>query len=556
MPESWPLVVRACLAVLALVAGIGLWGKRERGGGEVATSWRNPGWIDYLAIGAAVLAVECLFLVFFSTAPSPLEAAAARVEVWLRPEVAAARELDSEKNRNARRGNWLWNDETRRPLPMRTNFKQGNRPEIFLQPSGERDASLMLSSKLYVQAFSLSRFGDAAWTAFPGLPEARTAESDGWLRVSPERRGQSVSCRVFQGSEKHGQNPLTGLQGLTAARVKSVTALDAGLNLLPKQEGGFEYDTISKPKVLDDLKGEVLAISDDVPEAWLELPDGSLGSRIYLQAEVVAGGGELMERLTRIRSHLRSTLEYSLFTENPDSRDPLENFLFYEQKGHCELYATAGALFARAAGIPSRISYGWVGGTYYEDSRLFVFRAREAHAWAEVWLEGHGWVVLDPTPPAALARSNPELAGPGERPPGSEDLDQEMEWLDGEQRPVWQVGLGLAALFGVPGVVLLALRSLRRQGDRPRSAGRPLPRGRHSYLDVLIAECGRRGVRVMPGKTLRRLLDDLEEAPEFAAELMRYHYRIRYEGGSRDTTLEKAFKRRIEGWAGSGAGKR
>ena len=547
-PESWPTVVRACLAVLALVAGVGVWGKRERGEGEVVASRRSPGLIDYIAIGAAVLSLECLFLVFFSAAPEPLEAAAARVEEWLRPEVAAARKVDGDAEKAARQGNWLWNDEQRRPLPKRTNFKQGNRPEIFLQPAGEMDAERMLASKLYVQAFSLSRYDDAAWMGVPAEAATLTAENDGWLRMPGTRKGVGISCRVYQGSEKNGQNPLTGLQGLTAARVESVVSLDTRLQLLPKQEGGFEYDTISKPWTIDTLDDGAVEIPDEVPEAWLKLPDGSLGSRIFLQAEVVAGDGEVMERLTRIRNHLRTTLEYSLVTENLDNRDPLENFMFYEQKGHCELYATAGALMARAVGIPARISYGWVGGTYYEGSRLFVFRAREAHAWAEVWLKDYGWVVLDPTPPAALARTNPEVAADGEKPPGSEELEADMEEDLASERPVWEVGLGLALLFGVPGMAMLLWRAMRKEKTSSwgRQTRRPGKRG--DYLDAFYAKCIKRGAVMGPGRTLRRLVEQLEEPPEFASELIRYHYAVSYEGDSRDPERERSFARHIEAW--------
>ncbi|MFC7338594.1 transglutaminase-like domain-containing protein [Haloferula chungangensis] len=547
-PEAWSAVLRTCLAVLILVAGVGLWGKREGEKGELVESRRRASWMDYLAIGAAVLSIECLFLVFFSTLPEPLESAAARVEEWLRPEMAAARKVETEGERNTSQGNWLWNDEQRRPLPKRTNFKQGNRPEIFLQPSGEIDAARMLDSRLYVQAFSLSRYDEAAWMALSSEARTLRSEDDGWLRLPGERSGAAISCRVYQGSEKNGQNPLTGLQGLTAARVESVASLDARLQLLPKQEEGFEYDTISKPRTIDDLAGEDVKLPMQIPASLLELPGGSLGSRIFLQAEVVAGDGEVMDRLTRIRNHLRTTLEYSLVTENPNNRDPLENFMFYEQKGHCELYATAGALLARAVGIPARISYGWVGGTYYEGSRLFVFRAREAHAWAEVWLKGYGWVVLDPTPPTALERPNPERAAEGEKPPGSEDLGVETEDELAAERPVWKYGLGLAALFGIPGLVMLSWRSLKREDSGTWGAKVDMKSRRVAYLETFVSKCRERGIRIPPGRTLRGLVQGLDEAPDFANELIQYHYAVRYEGRTRDPAKEAELKKKVEQW--------
>ena len=71
--RGWPAelhpVLRACTAVLVLVLGIGVWRKRERPPCSQARSVRAPRWADYVAIGMGVLAVECLFLFFLSTAP-------------------------------------------------------------------------------------------------------------------------------------------------------------------------------------------------------------------------------------------------------------------------------------------------------------------------------------------------------------------------------------------------------------------------------------------------------------------------------------------------------
>jgi transglutaminase-like putative cysteine protease len=125
-----------------------------------------------------------------------------------------------------------------------------------------------------------------------------------------------------------------------------------------------------------------------------------------LNAESITPG-TLKSQLKQIRDAIRQECAYSLDIENPENLDPLENFLFHEKRGHCEMFATAGALCARALGIPARIAYGWAGGTYYESSNLFVFRAREAHAWTEVLIDGIGWVVMDCTPPASIGNSQP-----------------------------------------------------------------------------------------------------------------------------------------------------
>jgi hypothetical protein len=51
----------------------------------------------------------------------------------------------------------------------------------------------------------------------------------------------------------------------------------------------------------------------------------------------------------------------------------------------------------RAAGIPARVVTGYLGGEFNEIGNYYIVRQSDAHAWAEVWLKGQGWVRVDPT---------------------------------------------------------------------------------------------------------------------------------------------------------------
>lgn len=540
-PDSWPPVVRACVAVVALFAGLGCWAVAKGTGLPVLPSRRRAVWIDSLVLGAVVLGIEVAFVGFFRAAPEPLETMAAKVEEWLRPEASRKRRLEEAGERAAGSGNWLWNDEGRRPLPRRTNFKPGNRPEVFLRPAG--DAGPLLDDRIYVHAFAMAGYADGAWSPGGGEGRRLTAGNDGWVRLGapPERR--PVAGRVFLGKDPNGQNPVVGVQGMMAVRLPEVRRSAPGHLLLPASDGeGYEYDVVSYPRSLDDVAAAAAAGSGAAPEC-LALPGDSLGARISHFTEVVSGEGPPVERLLRIRNHLRTTLDYSLVTENPDNRDPLENFLFEEQRGHCEFFATAAALMARAAGVPSRVCYGWTGGTYYEGSNLFVFRAREAHAWAEVLLEGEGWVVLDPTPPSAFLHGRPDLAPPDEAPPGVEDVaGVEDEVAPAARLLPWV--LGLAGLAALPVVLLGVARRRRDPGGGFGESAPPVV----SYVRLLERACRRRGVRCYPGRTLRSMIAALGEPPDFAGELLGYHYALRYEGGARDREVERRLAVAIRGW--------
>jgi len=87
--------------------------------------------------------------------------------------------------------------------------------------------------------------------------------------------------------------------------------------------------------------------------------------------------------------------------------DPVDEFLFDSQAGFCEHYATTFVTLMRLAGIPSRVVVGYQGGEMNEGSNYLIVRQSDAHAWAEVWLEGRGWVRADPT--AAIAPERIEL---------------------------------------------------------------------------------------------------------------------------------------------------
>ncbi|HEX4859247.1 MAG TPA: DUF3488 and transglutaminase-like domain-containing protein [Usitatibacteraceae bacterium] len=75
----------------------------------------------------------------------------------------------------------------------------------------------------------------------------------------------------------------------------------------------------------------------------------------------------------------------------------VDEFLFDTKKGFCEHYAGSFVFLMRAAGIPARVVTGYQGGEVNPITRQLVVRQAEAHAWAEVWLEGLGWLRADPT---------------------------------------------------------------------------------------------------------------------------------------------------------------
>ena len=88
-------------------------------------------------------------------------------------------------------------------------------------------------------------------------------------------------------------------------------------------------------------------------------------------------------------------------------RDSVDDFLFSTRRGFCEHYAAAFVFLMRAAGIPARVVTGYLGGYFNAVGDYLIVRQSDAHAWAEIWLDGKGWTRIDPT--AAVSPQRIEL---------------------------------------------------------------------------------------------------------------------------------------------------
>jgi transglutaminase-like putative cysteine protease len=85
-------------------------------------------------------------------------------------------------------------------------------------------------------------------------------------------------------------------------------------------------------------------------------------------------------------------------------RDSVDDFLFGTRAGFCEHFSSSFTFLMRAAGIPARVVTGYQGGAWIAGGDYLLVRRSDAHAWSEVWLDGRGWVRVDPTAAVSPAR--------------------------------------------------------------------------------------------------------------------------------------------------------
>ncbi|GHG03652.1 transglutaminase [Deinococcus piscis] len=204
------------------------------------------------------------------------------------------------------------------------------------------------------------------------------------------------------------------------------------------------------------------------------------------------------QRVQAALNHFASSgFSYTLSPPLLPEQDRIDAFLFSAQAGFCEHYAGAFGFLMRAAGVPTRLVGGYLGGEAAPGSQTVTVRQSFAHVWNEVWLEGQGWVRVDPTAAVAPARtrtdpqtalSDPAATTSAQRPGGlwgqlSSGYDRlQLEWydlvvnFDDQSQSGALAGLGLGEVgsgrywtgfAGLLGLALLPMLWVWRTRSRP-----------------------------------------------------------------------------------------
>lgn len=234
-----------------------------------------------------------------------------------------------------------------------------------------------------------------------------------WERGLPlgyqRRRPGSLKDRVVQTITlvAHGSTWLPALD-------RPMTLLDHNQEHVLSQED----DTVRSLNAVDTLRkyrisSQPLVKFDEMNASHRE---GNLSLHINLSPQVKALAKELSKD-RQPRQTVEAALAYFrdngfVYTIEPgeyDRRRGLDQFLFERKQGFCEHFAASFATLMRAAGIPARLVTGYVGGEFSERGGYLTLRQADAHAWAEVWIEGTGWERVDPTAALVPARMTSDL---------------------------------------------------------------------------------------------------------------------------------------------------
>jgi transglutaminase-like putative cysteine protease len=135
---------------------------------------------------------------------------------------------------------------------------------------------------------------------------------------------------------------------------------------------------------------------DWVLERYLDLPQDISARIVALAVSISADAPTPYDKAERITNYLRQNISYDEKVPSlPTGADALERFLFDWQRGYCNYYASAQVVMLRSVGVPARLAVGYAQGE--QSGTNYIVRARDAHAWPEVYFPGIGWVEFEPT---------------------------------------------------------------------------------------------------------------------------------------------------------------
>ena len=139
-------------------------------------------------------------------------------------------------------------------------------------------------------------------------------------------------------------------------------------------------------------------LSEESRRLNLTLPNKGNPQARALAQQLFAQSGSDPVRYIQALERWINQMEFRYTLSPPKlNNNRIDEFLFDTKAGFCEHYSSSFTFMMRAAGVPARVVAGYQGGELSRGGNVWEVRQKDAHAWTEVWLDGQGWVRIDPT---------------------------------------------------------------------------------------------------------------------------------------------------------------
>ena len=361
-----------------------------------------------------------------------------------------------------------------------------------------------------VTSVNLNRIGPQRQFGRSVMRVKATLESS-WVGTSFYLRGDSMA--VYEDNRwkplpenaypdmQDMQNPLLAGEAVIVSFQPEVTIetdMKSGIYYIPYNATAFPEDaepfydayvknpsqqtTYTIPYVLSRSPLQSSAYDAFVHETYTQVPDETRQALSDILSELVGEeDADPYQYIPQVLEYVSTSARYDLNTPAvPDGEDFVSWFLHDSETGYCVHYATAATILLRCLGVPARYVTGYYTDVY--ENEWTTVTSDDAHAWVEIYLNGIGWIVLDPTPAAHTpAQTMPEetvtaptdpIDTPQEdtppadaEPPAAPDIPEEKQDTPQESvkkpvsvlRFIWPV-LVLAAVLFLWRVLLFSIR--------------------------------------------------------------------------------------------------
>ncbi len=257
------------------------------------------------------------------------------------------------------------------------------------------------ANQLYFRGPVLAQFDGRDWNRLaPSVPAAQRARAELAVRGGGLRYEMTVEPSKL---------PLLPLLEATPDTPSAAPSLEGWLlTLRPDLQWQTERPVVERVRVnatayLDHQHGPLRPVPG--LQDYLRLPEGynprmAEWTRSFVTQNGLAGA-DTAARVQAVLGHIRSS--QFTYTLEPGSygREAIDEFWLDRQRGFCEHFSASFVVIMRLMGVPARIVTGYQGVDAQAQDGYWVVRQRNAHAWAEVWAPGRGWMRVDPT--AAVA---------------------------------------------------------------------------------------------------------------------------------------------------------
>ncbi|OQX15758.1 MAG: transglutaminase [Thiothrix lacustris] len=409
---------------------------------------------------------------------------------------------------------------------------------------------------LYWRGLVFNHFDGREWRQFerdldPQQVQSALLTNYRWQADALRVQGEPVAYEAVY--EKTGQPWLFTLTPTVEVEGDVVRGADYRVMARQDLQAPFLLLAVSYPDSPRDL-----TLASELRQLALALPEtGDMRTRDLAQRlwrETGTAPAYLDKVLARFQEQ---RFEYTLKPPLLGERDTIDAFLFEAKRGFCAHYAGSLVFLMRAAGIPARVVVGYQGGEWNPAGEYLAIHQYDAHAWAEVWLAGQGWVRVDPTTRVAPSRTEQGLEA-AMQAEGSFLADsvfsvRKIAWLNGIRQQLdtvqygwrrWVLGYdgaeqaallkALLGTFSVQGVALLmggllaaiGLLWLVLLGMTPRREREALE---HQLYRRFCAALAKRGVLREPGDAPGVFAAQAAEALPAVAGVIREFTQV-YEG--------------------------